>query len=104
MALIKYKNLFKTSNLPLFGPITKLGPKLWGKEVRSRQEFCNGFIVLFCKEVCIQGMFSVAVRSRVLVIELFLKLLPLFINQIDKELFDIRKDKREHNKINLGRR
>ena len=48
-------------------------------------------------------MFSVA-GSRVLVIELFLKLLPLFINQIDKELFDIRKDKREHNKINLGRR
>ncbi len=40
----------------------------------------------------------------VVVVELFLKLLPLFINQIDKELLDIRKDKREHNKINLGRR
>jgi hypothetical protein len=42
-------------------------------------------------------MFSVVVRCRVLVVELFLKLLPLFINQIDKELLDIRKDKREHN-------
>ena len=49
-------------------------------------------------------MFSVVVRSRVLVVEFFLKLLPLFIDQIDKELLDIRKDKREHNKINLGRR